>query len=45
MPEKHLKQSRFTYSARGSFTKNKDRIQKLKNKTKQQVQEIFIKIN
>ena len=26
MPEMHLRQPRFTYSARGSFTKNKERI-------------------
>ena len=30
MPEMHLKQSGFTYSARGPFTKNKERIQKFK---------------
>ena len=30
MPEMHLKQSRFTYSACRSFTKNKERIQKFK---------------
>ena len=30
MPEMHLKQSGFTYSACGSFTKNKERIQKFK---------------
>ena len=30
MPEIHLKQSKFTYSACGPFTKNKKRIQKLK---------------
>ena len=30
MPEMHLKQPRFTYSASGPFTKNKERIQKLK---------------
>ena len=28
MPEMHLKQSGFTYSARGPFTKNKERIDK-----------------
>ena len=28
MPEMHLKQPGFTYSAFGSFTKNKQRIQK-----------------
>ena len=30
MPEMHLKEPGFTYSARGSFTKNKERIQKFK---------------
>ena len=30
MPEMHLKQPRFTYSACGPFTKNKKRIHKLK---------------
>ena len=30
MPEMHLKQSGFTYSACGLFTKNKERIQKFK---------------
>ena len=30
MPEMHLKQPRFTYSACGSFTKNKERVQKFK---------------
>ena len=30
IPEMHLKQSGFTYSACGPFTKNKERIQKLK---------------
>ena len=30
MPEMHLKQPGFTYSACGLFTKNKERIQKLK---------------
>ena len=30
MPEMHLKQTRFTYSACGPFTKNKERIQKFK---------------
>ena len=28
MPEMHLRQPRFTYSACGPFTKNKERIQK-----------------
>ena len=30
MPEMHLKQRGFTYSTCGSFTKNKERIQKFK---------------
>ena len=30
MPEMHLKQPRFTYSACGPFTKNKERMQKFK---------------
>ena len=30
MPEMHLKQCEFTYSACGPFTKNKKRIQKFK---------------
>ena len=30
LPEMHLKQRGFTYSACGSFTKNKERIQKFK---------------
>ena len=30
MPEMHLKQPQFTYSAFEPFTKNKERIQKLK---------------
>ena len=42
VPEMHLKQPGFTYSACGPFTKNKERIQKLK---KQGIQVIFIKIN
>ena len=33
MPEMHLKQPEFTYSACGTFTKNKERIKKLKKKT------------
>ena len=32
MPEMHLKQSGFTYSACGSFTKKKKRIQKFKER-------------
>ena len=30
MPKMHLRQTGFTYSACGSFTKNKERIQKFK---------------
>ena len=30
MPEMHLKQPGFTYSASGAFTKNKERIQNFK---------------
>ena len=30
MPEMHLRQPGFTYSASGPFTKNKERIQKFK---------------
>ena len=30
MPKIHLRQPRFTYSACGPFTKNKERIQKFK---------------
>ena len=32
MPEMHLRQSQFTYSACGPFTENKERIQKFKEK-------------
>ena len=42
MPEMHLKQPGFTYSACGPFTKNKERIQNLK---KQEIQAIFTKMN
>ena len=42
MPEFHLRQPGFTYSACGSFTKSKERIKKLK---KQETQDIFIKVN
>ena len=38
----HLKQSGFTYSAWGTFTKNKERIQNLK---KLEIQAIFTKMN
>ena len=42
MPEMHLKQRGFTYSACGSITKNKERIQKFKE---QEIQAIFTKMN
>ena len=43
MPEVHLRQSGFTYSAYESFTKNKERIPKLKERGESQ--HIFIKTN
>ena len=42
MPEMHLKQPGFTYSACGPFTKNKERIKNLK---KREIQAIFTKMN
>ena len=42
MPGMHLKQPGFTYSACGPFTKNKERIQKIK---KQEIQAILTKMN
>ena len=42
MPDMHLKQPGFTYSACGRFTKNKERIQKTK---KQEPHDIFVKAN
>ena len=42
MPEMHLKQTGFTYSACGPYTKNKDRIQNLK---KHAIHIISIKTN
>ena len=42
MPEMHLRQTGFTYGACGPFTKNKERIKKLK---KQEIQDTFIKTN
>ena len=41
MPEMHLKQPGFTYSACGQFTKNKE----FKNLKKQEIQAIFTKMN
>ena len=47
MPEMHLKQPGCTYSAFSPFTKNKERIGKLKTqkKKKQEMRYIFTKIN
>ena len=42
MPEMHLRQPLFTYSACGPFTKNKKEYKNLK---KQEIQNIFIKTN
>ena len=43
MPEIHLRQLGFTYSASRPITKNKERIQELKRK--QEIDDIFIKTN
>ena len=43
IPDMHLKQPGFTYSACGKFTKNKERIKK--SLCKQGIQTLFIKIN
>ena len=43
MPQMHLKQAGFTYSACCPFTKKKERIQK--KKKKQEIQSIFTKMN
>ena len=40
--EMHLRQPQFVYSACGLFTRNKERIQKLKKK---EIQAIFTKMN
>ena len=42
MPEIHLKQRGFTYSAWGQFTNNKE---KKKNLMKQEKKNVFIEIN
>ena len=42
MPEMHLTQLGFTYDACGIFTRNKERIKKIK---KQEIPDIFIQIN
>ena len=43
LTEMHLRQPGFTYISCGPFTKNKERIQKLKKK--QEIRDIFIKMN
>ena len=45
MPEMHLRQSGFTYSACGPFTKNKNKNKKYKNLKKQEIHNTFIKTN
>ena len=42
IPETDLRQTGFTYSACGSFTKDKKKFKKLKKK---EIQDIFIKTN
>ena len=42
MPEMHLRQTGFTYSACGPFTKNKEGTQAF---NKQNIHDIFIKTN
>ena len=42
MPERHLKQPGFTYSAWGPFTKNKKRIDKF---MQTEIQVLFIEMN
>ena len=42
MPEMHLRETGFTYSACGPFTKNKDRIRKFKETEDSR---LFIKTN
>ena len=42
MPEMHLRQPGFTYSACGSFTKNKERIEKC---MKTENTDVFIEMN
>ena len=42
MPEMHLKQPGFTYSACGPFTKNKERMEKF---IRPEMQILFIKMN
>ena len=42
IPEMHLKQPGFTYSARGTFTKNKERIESL---CRLEIQTLFTKMS
>ena len=42
MPEMHLKQPGFTYSACGTFTKNKERIEKI---SRLEIQILFTEMN
>ena len=44
MPEMHLKQPGFTYSACGPFTKTKERIEKFMQTGKQEIQIIFTRM-
>ena len=41
MPEMHLRQHRFTYCACGTFTKNKERIEKFKKKNTRDSRNIY----
>ena len=50
MPEMHLRQPGFTYSAYEPFTKNNEKLkqqiqEKQEKQEKQEIQEIFIKTN
>ena len=45
MPEIHLRQPRFPYSAYRTFTKNKERIQKKKIQKSLKIQNVFTKTN
>ena len=45
MPEIHLRQPRFPYSAYRPFTKNKERIQKKKIQKSLKIQNVFTKTN
>ena len=45
MPEIHLRQPRFPYSAYRPFTKNKERIQKKKIPKSLKIQNVFTKTN